>query len=204
MTEAKKDEKAVAAQPATKPEEKKETWLNWLAITTILFSAAATLATFRGGGLSTKAVLSQSHASDNWSYFQAKSVKQHTYEMQRDMFKIQVLEATDKTRDAYQERIAKYDKNVLRYEKEKKSIALQAVTLEAERQRCQDIGAFFGLAVPYLQVGIMLSALAALMKKKPIWMVGCIPGALGLAYFLVGYGLFVVSDPLVNFLTIKP
>jgi predicted naringenin-chalcone synthase len=188
---------------ATPSGEKKETWLNWLAITTILFSAAATLAAFRGGGLSTRAVLSQSQASDNWAYFQAKSVKQHTYVIQKEAFQLQALAAPEDQAAAYKKAAAKCEDMVAKYQKEKTAISLEARTHEAERTRCQDIGAFFGLAVPYLQVGIMLSALAALMKKKPVWMAGCVPGAVGLAYFACGYALFLTMNSIANLMIFK-
>jgi hypothetical protein len=32
-------------------EEKKETWLNYLALTTVILAVCATLSTFKGGGL---------------------------------------------------------------------------------------------------------------------------------------------------------
>lgn len=203
MAENSKDNKTQVPVPA-KPEEKKEKWLNWLAITTIVFSAAATLATFRGGGLSTKAVLSQSHASDNWAYFQSKSVKQHTYEIQKEMFQIQTMTSPPEQAAAYKKRMEKYDEKINRYQKEKTSISCNARTLEAERTRCQDIGTLFGLAIPYLQVAIMLSALAALMKKRPLWAVGCLLGSAGVGYFIAGYIMFQVSPPIVSIMVLNP
>ena len=56
-------------------EEKKEPWLNYLALTTVIFAVCATLSTLKGGGFSTRAVMSQSQASDQWAYYQAKGVK---------------------------------------------------------------------------------------------------------------------------------
>lgn len=56
-------------------DEKKEPWLNYLALTTIIFAVAATLSTFKGGGYSTRSVLSQEQASNKWSYFQSKGMK---------------------------------------------------------------------------------------------------------------------------------
>lgn len=197
-------EQTTVAKQETKPEAKKENWLNWLAITTIIFSAAATLSTFRGGGLSTRAVLSQSNASDSWAYFQAKSVKQHTYDIQKEMFQIQALGSNPEQAAAYKKKIEKYDDKVRAYAKDKISISCEAKALEAERTRCQDIGGAFGLAVPYLQVAIMLSALAALMKKKAVWVVGIIPGAMGLAYFAIGYLLYQTVPPIQSLMVYHP
>ena len=64
-------------------DEKKEKWLNWLALTTLIFSAAATLGSSKAGGYSSKSMGEQIKASDQWAFYQAKSIKQHTFELQR-------------------------------------------------------------------------------------------------------------------------
>jgi hypothetical protein len=171
-------------------EQKKETWLNWLAITTIIFSAAATLSSFRGGGLSTRAVLAQSKASDNWAFYQAKSIKEHTYKLQLESMKLEAMGASGEQAAAFQKKIDEYAKEVARYKQEKADIDKEARQEEAIRNRSQDIGGFFGVAIPYLQVAITLSALAALLKKRPVWILGSGVGAVGLYYFIVGYWYF--------------
>ncbi|KAF0154671.1 MAG: hypothetical protein FD159_2502 [Syntrophaceae bacterium] len=45
-------------------EETKEKWLNYLALTTVIFAVCATLSTFKGAGYSTKSVLSQTQAAN--------------------------------------------------------------------------------------------------------------------------------------------
>jgi len=177
-------------KPEAKPAEQKERWMNWLAVTTILFSAAATLATFRGGGLATRAVLAQSKASDNWAYYQAKSIKQHTYDLQRALGALLALNAAAGDKPAFQAKVKRYEDEVARYKKEKSEIEAEARKFEAEKTRCQQIVAPFGVAVPYLQVAIMLSALGALMKKRFLWLVGCGFGLIGLGYFGYAYYLF--------------
>jgi len=47
-------------------EEKKEPWLNYLELTTVIFAVCATLSIFKGGGYSTRSVLNQSHAACLW------------------------------------------------------------------------------------------------------------------------------------------
>lgn len=69
-------------------EDKKERWLSYLALTTIIFAVCATLATFKGGGFSTRSVLSQSQASDQWAYYQAKGIKSYLYEMQKEKLEL--------------------------------------------------------------------------------------------------------------------
>ena len=68
-----------------KPEDKKDPWLNYLALTTVIFAVCATLSTFKGGGYSTRSVISQAQASDQWAYYQAKSGKQNLSELALEM-----------------------------------------------------------------------------------------------------------------------
>jgi hypothetical protein len=165
-------------------DDNKAMWLNWLAITTIIFSASATLSTFKGGSFSTKAVLAQTSASNQWAYFQSKSVKQHTCELQRDAFQLQLAQLADSgTARNYRVKLADLDRDIARYDKEKAQISDSAKTLEQAKVDFQKHGAGFGLSVVYLQVAIMFSALAALLKKKYVWGIGLVVGAYGMINF---------------------
>jgi hypothetical protein len=44
-------------------DRKKETWLTYMAIITVLIAIVATLSTFKGGGYSTRSILNQTKAS---------------------------------------------------------------------------------------------------------------------------------------------
>ncbi len=175
-------------------DEKKETWLNWLAVTTILFSACATLSTFKGGGFSNRAILAQANASDQWSFYQAKSVKQHTFELARDDLGLQLLSVKDSTvAHAFQAKIASYSSDVARYQADKDKAMNDAKAFVSDREDYQKHGARFAEAVVYLQVAIVFSALAALMKKKLLWLLGSASGSVGLVYFLTGLFWTVVK-----------
>ena len=47
----------------------------------------------------------------------------------------------------------------------------------------------FGKAVLYLQVAIIVSALGALMKKQPLWLLSFAPGITGMIYFIRAFWL---------------
>jgi hypothetical protein len=71
-------------------EEKKEKWITYLSFTTVIIAVCATLSTFKGGGYSTKALLTQSKASDQWAFYQSKSIKSYIYEMQKENLELQL------------------------------------------------------------------------------------------------------------------
>ncbi|MBF0345203.1 MAG: DUF4337 domain-containing protein [Nitrospirae bacterium] len=171
-------------------EEKKEPWLNYLALTTVILAVCATLSTFKGGGFSTRSVLAQSQASDQWAYYQAKSVKLHINETQKERLELDLVERRDRLTPElikdYESRIAAYAKKIKRYEEEKSKIEQDAKQLESTRDNAQKHSKIFGYGVIFLQIAILLSSISALMKKKPVWITGLVVGCVGIFYFIQG------------------
>jgi len=174
-------------------EEKKEPWLNYLALSTVIFAVCATLSTFKGGGYSTRSVLSQAQASDQWAFFQAKSIKENLYQLQLE--KVQLEASLDSAASApkvaaYKDAIANYEKKIAKYEKEKAEVQQQALELEQRRDDAQKHCAPFGLAVLLLQIAILISSIAALLKRSLLWYLALPVGLGGIVYFVDGFLLF--------------
>jgi len=175
-------------------EDKKEPWLNFLALTTIIFAVAATLSTFKGGGFSTRSVLSQEQASNKWSYYQSKSLKLYLYETQKDLLDLEVKRIPKNesaTKLAYQNKMLEYETSIKRYEKEKSETKKDAEAFELKRDDAQIHSQAFGMAVIFLQISILLSSIAALIKRKYLWYLAMGVGVFGLFYFLNGFMLFL-------------
>ena len=172
-------------------DEKKEPWLNYLALTTVIFAVCATLSTLKGGGFSTRAVMSQSQASDQWSYFQAKSIKGYLYELQKEKLELDLRNLKGGPRGEYEKKIDGYAQKIRKYDEEKKEIMSKAEELERTRDRSQKHSGAFGMAAMFLQIAILLSSIAALMKRKMFWYIGMGTGCFGLLYFFNGFFLFM-------------
>ena len=174
-------------------EEKKETWLNYLALTTVILAVCATLSTFKGGGFSTRSVMSQTQASDQWAFFQSKSIKSYIYEMQRDKLVLELKANGKMPAEAaadYEKKIEDYGKKIAKYDAEKTEIQNEAKRFETVRNDAQKHSQIFGIAVIYLQIAILLSSIAALIKKKLVWLLGVCVGLVGVVYFANGFLLF--------------
>lgn len=175
-------------------EEKKEPWLNYLALTTIILAVCATLATFKGGGFSTRSVLSQTQASDQWSFYQAKSIKGYLYEMQKDQVEMQLKvlgNPSGTLAGEYRKKMDGYAKKIAKYEAEKGQILKDAKALEERRDAAQRHSQAFGVAVIFLQIAILLSSVAALLKKRYVWILGVVIGCYGILQFANGFFLFM-------------
>lgn len=176
---------------ATQTKSPSESWLNYLALTTVILAVCATLATFKGGGYSTKSVMSQSQASDQWAYFQSKGIKEYLYTMQKEKLELELLglpnNASSDLTNAYKEKIAAYKEKIEKYEKERVEIEQKAKDLESARDEAQQHSKAFGMAVIFLQISILLSSIAGLLKKKVVWYLSLITGLMGILYFTDGF-----------------
>jgi hypothetical protein len=177
-------------------EEKKEKWTTWLAITTVIIVVCATLSTFKGGGFSNRALMNQTSASDQWAFFQAKSLKGYIFEMQKDNLELQaeLLNKSNPTHGVlakYQEKIASYNQKIKQYEGEKAEITLKAKEFETQRDDCKLHASAFGIAVIFLQISILLSSISALSKRKYVWYLSLLVGVVGIVYFINGFSMFM-------------
>jgi hypothetical protein len=175
-------------------EESKEKWFNYLALTTVILAVCATLSTFKGAAFSTRSVLSQTQAANQWAYYQAKGIKGYLYEIQKETleleFKKNNANAAKSLNNEYEKKIALYSQKIKKYDEEKAEISKEAKKMETIRDDAQKHAGIFGLAVIFLQIAILLSSIAALMKRKSIWIMGLATGAVGLVYFANGFLLF--------------
>lgn len=174
--------------------DNKDKWLNFLALTTVILALGATISTLSVGKYSNRSILKQTQASNQWAYYQAKSIKAYLYELQKEKLEtdLKIMQASsppDSIKD-FKDRIDSYGAHIKRYEAEKLDIQKQALALEKERDKAAIHSQQFGIAVILLQLAILLSSIASVMKKKPVWILGMFLGIGGFLYFANGYFLF--------------
>lgn len=154
----------------------------FIAITTLVLAACATLASFKAAGYGNKMVLAQNQASDQWAFYQAKSMKETSYELAKDSMVLTLDKANNTS--AVSEKIAKYNEEIARYRNEKNEIANQAKILENERDVARNFNLLFGRSLIFLQIGILLSSLATVNKNYIYWYIGAATGLIGVTIFL--------------------
>ncbi len=157
-------------------EEKKENWITWLALTTAFLAVFAAVTTMYMGKYSNRSILIQGQESDQWAFYQAKSIKGHTYEMQKQKLELELFSMQGKipfaAAEKYKNVISGYDSNIKRYDKEKAEIKAGAEKLAAQKGIFQAISANLSYSLIFLQIAIVLSSVAAITKKKPLWYLG--------------------------------
>jgi len=168
-----------------------EKWVQWVALTTTILAVCAAIASMNGGGCGTSIQLMTTQESDQWSYFQAKSIKQHVVSFERDLLALELLKSPAAELQAMlASKVKAANADLVRYDKEKAEIKAAVDALERDQAVLKRKGGSYGVAVMFFQISIMLSSIGALMRRKLPWITGLVVGAAGLLYFVNGFVLF--------------
>src|SRR5258708_35350693 len=104
-----------------------EKWMKGIAMTTTVLAVVASIASSRSAFFTAKAQLLTALEGSQWSYYQAKSIKQNLAETQQKAFQINILGATtSEQKELLSKDLQEYSQNIVRYDKEKADIKKQA------------------------------------------------------------------------------
>ncbi|MBE8951349.1 MAG: DUF4337 domain-containing protein [Quinella sp. 3Q1] len=154
-----------------------------IALTALILAICATFASLYAGANASKGILAQSQASDGWAYYQAKSIKEELYKMQLESLQTDPPSNVDPMKLAVLEQ--KYKQTIDRYDGEQMEIRKEATQKEADRDHFLELNKGFAGALTYLQIAILLTSLAGLMKQIGFWYAGMLIGAFGIYNFVV-------------------
>jgi hypothetical protein len=165
-----------------------------VALSTAIIAVVAAISTMYLGKFSSRTIMAQSQETDQWAFYQAKSIKAHTFSLQKERMELDMMaqgkalpvDVAQKYRDA----IAGYEKTVKRYDTEKEEIKKKAEELAAQKTLSQERGGNFGYGLIFLQIAVMLSSISAITKKPPLWYLGLFSAAVGTVFALNGFYLF--------------
>ena len=150
-------------------EKAKEPFDKKVAATMAILAALLAVVSVLGHIMTTEELLLQQKASDQWSYYQAKSIRRYQSEVARDIFA--GMKLSDQS--------AQYQKNTEKYRKDDEDIQKEAQGLEQEshlRGR-QALGFHFGEV--FLEFSIVLASLAILTKRAFLWYACILSGTIG-------------------------
>lgn len=167
-----------------------QTWVTWVALTTAAVAVLTAFTTLFMGKFSSRTMMYQAQESDQWAFYQAKSIKSHTYELQKQQLEL-TLESLkgriSKDLDAkYRDVIGEYARNVARYDTEKNEIKEMAEGHAKDKQVSQLRAGQFSFGLIFMQIALMMSSIAVITKKKPLWYLGIAVAALGCVFFING------------------
>ena len=167
-------------------------WVDHAARTTAVLAVLAAVSSGQYANQFSRTILAQAEASDQWSYYQAKSIKRHLANAQIEL--LQAMATTAPQAQAALDKLRAHDEaEVARYEKELAEAKAKAETIEANKRLHEKQGNWFQGAFIILQAGVVLCTIASSSKRKELWMLAIALGIAGLC--VVGYGFLIGLHP---------
>jgi hypothetical protein len=145
-------------------------WISWVALSTAILAVLAAIAGLLSGQRANEAMMNQIEASDQWGYYQAKSIKAAVLDA-----KIALL-ATQSEQD--REKTAKY-------QEEESEIKSEAEHKEAAAKSNFHKHEVFARGVTMFQIAIAIAAISALTKKRRFWIVSLLFGGVGCVFVVL-------------------
>src|SRR5215471_17868205 len=129
-----------ADRAATKEKEKREAWTKYVSLSVVIIAVFAAIAAQWGGKYSSRvltqlndATYNQSLASDQWAFYQAKSIKLNSYEIaQREL-----AHSTNAADADTAKMVEDFKQKVVTYRKDQEDIKAKANELEAKRDNAR-------------------------------------------------------------------
>jgi Flp pilus assembly protein TadB len=160
-----------------KIEEARDPFDKRVAGTMAIMAAALAVVSVMGHTATTEEIVDQAKASDQWAYYQAKSIRRYESEIARDMLASQPG------------KVEAYTKNAEKYAREGEEIQKEAQALENESHASGQRAARLEFAEIFLEVAIVLASLAILTKIPAVWWFSIVAGLGGVAVALTALKL---------------
>jgi len=157
-----------------KATEAKDSFLTRIALTTALIAALAAVTGYLAGERADESLVDQIHASDSWSYYQAKSIKGALLSA-----KIETLQALKDAEPAK----ADLDK-IAEYQADMKEIKKTAEEQQAKAEHRLEQRKVLANGVTLFQISIAIGAISAITRKKGLWYGSLAFGAGGIAQLI--------------------
>jgi hypothetical protein len=151
-------------------EHSRDTWISWVALSTAILAVLAAIAGLLSGQHANEAMMNQIEASDQWNYYQAKSIKASVLDA-----KMSLAGAPNESDQTKRDR----------YEKEQEEIKSEAEHKEAAAKSNFHEHEVFARGVTMFQIAIAIAAISALTKKRKFWIVSLIFGSVGCIFLVL-------------------
>jgi len=154
-----------------------------VSVTMAVLAVLVAVTSLMGHRAHTEEVVLQAKASDQWAFYQAKNIRRHTDELFTDMTSVQPtndLAALAKLRE-------KYSQESTRYKDDQSDLEGEARSLEAEVATERNRADRFDLAEVFLEVGLVITSITMLSRRKLYWAMGVGLSTIGILVAATGF-----------------
>jgi hypothetical protein len=180
---------------------------NVTALVIAIMAVLLAIATLGGGNVGEDMVHNNIKASDTWSFYQAKNVRQTSYRLALDDLETMLAlspSLSPQARAQAEAKIAKYKETIARYDDEpdaaapndplrgegKKQLSAQARSYEQARERASEQDANFDYSGVLLQISIVMGSVAILANSRKVLWFAVAMAMMGTVLMVNGFYLF--------------
>jgi hypothetical protein len=156
-------------------EKARENSLRPVSFTMSVLAVLVAVTTVIGHRTHTEAILEQARASDQWSLYQAKKIRQYNTGLTADLLStlpIRDPDSAKKITDTYKAHLAKWNDDL--NEEEAKATELEGEVRKSERHADR-----FDLGEALLEIGLVITSITLLTRLRAYWYLGMAFGAAG-------------------------
>ena len=169
--------------PEELEEAKAKRFTRWVALTTAFYAVILAITALGGNNCTKELLLAQQEASNQWAYYQAKTIRENLYRIQRLTLETDFMSRRDSlkadARTRFEVAIKKMADEEARYAAEKKEIEGEARKAERERDEKRKRDPYFDFAEALLQISIVTASIAILAASGPVFCFSCAVAAIG-------------------------
>jgi hypothetical protein len=149
-----------------------------MAILAVLVASVSLL----GHRAHTEEVILQNQVSDEWAFYQAKSIRRHADEVFADLASIMTTKDADKAAKLAEKRSSEAEQ----YRDQGKELEAKAHELEADQKHETRRANRFDLGEAILEIALVITSITLLSGRKLFWYVGILFGIAGIALGITG------------------
>jgi len=181
------------------PEHGNDPFRTRCAMLVSILAMVLAIASLGGNNASKDSMVNNILASNAYSFYQAKNIRQTEYKIAADNIQVQLAQdkLTPAAKELLEKKLDDYKKNIARYESEpetgdgKKELMAKAKELEHERDHAMRQDPWFDYAEALLQIAIVLTSVAILTGARALFWVPAGLGILGILSTINGFLLLV-------------
>ena len=180
--------------PEELEERRDKTFSRRVALLTAVYAVVLAVASLGGNNAMKEMLLAQQDASNQWSYYQAKVIREHLNRGNKLVLETQLAEPSalkGAEREKVEALTRKFADEEKRMNADKKEIEPKAKAAEVERDRNQAKDPYFDYAEVLLQIAIVCASVSILSSSRPMFWFSSLLAVLGGLATLNGFLLLV-------------
>lgn len=162
-----------------------------VALVTAFYAVVLAITSLGGNNAMKEMILAQQQASDQWAFYQAKTIREALYRNERTRLELDIMAGAGslsaEARSAFEAAAKKLREEEARFGNERKEIEKTARALEEERDINRSKDPYFDYGEVLLQIAIVLASIAIVSTSPPVFWFSAAAAALGAAFSINGF-----------------